>query len=65
MNREDLVKRPCERQRDRKRIHTKKGKCKKLASPQNSKITAVSVIMRQRERGAQSGRINDQMDTRA
>lgn len=31
----------------------------------NSKFTAVSLIARQRERGAQSGRINDEMDTRA
>lgn len=37
----------------------------KTSIPAKSEFTAVSVIMKERERGAQSGRINDQMDTRA
>lgn len=73
MNREDLVKCLCERpgwgglaNENKSKTLTLKQKKKKMENLKaKSKFTAVQFILRKGERGPQSGRINDQMDTRA
>lgn len=70
MNREDLVKCLCERPgwgggglANENKTKQKKKKMENLKA--KSKFTAVQFILRKGERGPQSGRINDEMDTRA
>lgn len=69
MNREDLVKCLCERPgwggglANENKTKQKKKKMENLKA--KSKFTAVQFILRKGERGPQSGRISDQMDTRA